>query len=107
QVGDAGDAIDLEHAIRVLLPFVEGAAGEPAEELARVLVAQLPGLGESAEAFQGRAREALALGADVKVDRDGGLEAALGVGVGEVGHGDTPLTVIVCSVSGYTSTMDA
>lgn len=38
EVGNPGDAVDFEDAVRVFLPLVVGAAGEPAQEFPRVLI---------------------------------------------------------------------
>ena len=62
KVGNPGDAVDLKDTIRVLLPLVISAARESAEELAGVLVAQLPAPDNLEEATQCGTRQPPALG---------------------------------------------
>src|SRR5690606_10885748 len=96
QVGNAGEAVDLEHPVGVLLPVVEGAARQAAQQVAGLVVAQLPGVGQAEEARQRRARQALAFGPGIQVDELRRLEAAGRVGVGEA-HGKTPYSENITS----------
>jgi hypothetical protein len=82
QVGDAGDAVDFQHPRGVLLPFVERGRRQAAEQLARILVAHLPGGGQAEKAFRADS-DSRSRSERAEVDQHRRFEAALGVGVRE------------------------
>src|SRR5690606_26013485 len=82
QIGNPRDAIDLQHPLRILLPLIEGAAGQTAQQFARFLVAQLPGRRQTEKSLQRRAGQAFAFRLRSQIDGGGRLEAAFGIGVG-------------------------